>query len=1043
MKKAIALFWICCSLLLPRYLAHAQNKIVIKGVVRDAESNERMIGVSIMGGTPPKAIGVTDANGTFSVSVEPGTTLTFRFIGYSDNKIKLTGKNDIAIRMRVNENKLNETVVIGYQKKTREVVTGSAIIVSGKDLQDIPVSNVEQLLQGKVPGLNIQNNTGAPGFRGSVFIRGISSIGVSGSGNDAFLTPTSPLYVIDGVPIDATTNFEYGFQSAGPSVSPLSLIPPEDVESMEILKDAQATSLYGSRGAYGVILITTKRGNSPIPLVRYTGNFFMNTPPKLRPTIGGKLERDIRLASIYAGGRIPDIYRISNTPFLADSLNPYYNNSTNWQDIFYRTTYNQTHNVSISGGDPTFNYKANLGYYHENGVIRNTGFDRYSLGMNMEYKPSKRLRVFGTMNAGLGQKSKGAGNGLTQAGVAENGKTSSLLPAPSFFLSSSSILASLNTKNDNKAANLRTSLDATFEIVKGLSAASSVSYEYASNTEDNFTPAAANKDFSRVYAYSDRNYTLYNRNSLSYFHSLNEKHNFFLSVFNEIYSKGFQANVVRQEKTPSDQFQGPLGFDAYYSRGGGVLDNYSNGRIASFAGTFSYDYKKKYILDVSYRMDGSSTSGFEDPYAKNPSVGLRWNFSKENALADKHWLTYGSVRTSWGRNIVPTGDLFSIYGQYNINGTYNNIQRIGLDFGQLPNPYLKPSTTTQYNFGFEAGFFDSRIEVIFDTYYKDVSNLLKSKPLPDISGFDNFNSNEVSLINYGYELMLTFRPLSKKSALQWTLSLNAAINKDVLTRLPDAENQFTYYDSGTNQWILFRKGRNSFTNYIFNNKGAFSTNEDVPLDPATGRYLSTAWGVPYQAGDPYYEDVDGDYVTTDRDRRPVGNSMPQITGGFSSYLSYKNFSLNINGSFTILRDILNNALAERMQFLGDPYNPKSMIVYNDLNYWKQSGDVAKFPNLFDYYRTGQVAPFRFDQTTFQESGTYYKLNTISLSYNIDRKFVKQFGMNSVRLYLSGNNLLMFTKYSGPNPENVTDLGKDRSDGYPVPRTYNFGLNVEF
>ncbi|MEC5146043.1 TonB-linked outer membrane protein, SusC/RagA family [Chitinophaga sp. 180180018-2] len=1041
MKPCVAITLLLCFLMVaPGY---AQDKVPLKGVVRDAQTNEPLVGVSILGGTPLKPIGITNSSGVFNVAVAPDATVIFRYLGFADYKLKVKDKRDVVIRLGVYENKLNESVVVGYQKKTREIATGAAQIVSGKELQDIPVSNVEQLLQGRVAGLNIQNNTGAPGGRGTIQIRGLSNITVKGSGNDAFLSPTSPLYVIDGVPIEADANFEYGYQTAGPGVSPLSLIPPEDIESMEILKDAQATALYGSRGAYGVILITTRRGSSPIPLVRYTGNFFLNTPPQLRNTIGGKDERRLRIAEIFASGNRDDINRISATPFLADSLNPYYNNSTNWQGIFYRTTYNQTHNVNISGGDPKFNYKVDLGYYHENGVIRNTGFDRYSINTNMLYQPNPKLRVFTTLSTQVGKRNKGDGNGLVQNGVANNASASSLLPGPSFYQSSAGVLSSLTTKNDNKTANVRASIDVNYQLLRGLNAATSVSYDYASNTEDRFTPAAAHNDFSQVYAYNDRKFTLYNRNTLSYFYSLNEQHNFFISAFNEIYNRGFQAQVIQEEKTPNNQYKGPLGYDGWASLGGGLLDNYSKQHVASFAGTFSYNYRQKYVLDLSYRLDGTSSTGFEDPYSRNPAIGLRWNFNKEEIFKDSKWLSYGSVRGSWGQNIVPSGDIFAIYGTFYPRGLYNANPRLGSDFNQLPNPNLKPTTTTQYNVGLEAGLFDNRVEIIFDAYYKSVLNLLRTKDVADMTGFNNIVTNETSLIDYGYEATFTFRPLPRTSAVQWTISINGALNKDILTHLPNGAKALIQYDNASNQFILYKVGRNSLTNYLFKTKGVYATDADVPVDPATGLRYRTSGGTYFKGGDPIWQDVDGNYVVTGDDYTAAGNSQPLITGGLQSYVNWKNFSVNVSCSFTLIRSILNNALAQRMQYLGNPYDPKTMVDFKDVNYWSANNYNAYYPNPFDYMRAGQINPYRYEQTLIQEDGSYFKINTLTLAYLLNRKLTNRYGINSVRVYASSNNLFTFSKYSGPNPENVSALGRDQSGGYPVPRTWNFGLNVEF
>lgn len=1033
----------------------AQQKVQISGKVEEAQTHKPLIGVGILsqvGKAQGVTVGITDAGGKFTVQVPPNAILIFRYVGYSEYKVKIKpGQTHFDVELGVNTNKLDEAVIVGYQTKTRALTTGSSIIVSGKELQDVPTSNVESLLQGKVAGLNIQNNTGAPGARGFVVIRGLSNISVKGGGDNAFLSPTSPLYVIDGVPVDPDANFSYGFQSAGPGVSPLSLIPPEDIQQIEVLKDAQATALYGSRGAYGVILVTTVRGSSPIPLVRYTANFWVNTPPKLRSVIGGNLERQIRIQDILKNGTWDDIFKISQTPFLADSLNPYYNNSTNWQGIFYQTTYNETHNVEVSGGDPKFNYKADLGYYHENGVIKNTGFDRYSISTNMQYQPNPKLRVFSTFSTQIGKRKLGSGNSLLQQGVSANGQASSLLPGPSFFTSTASYLSAVSTENDNKTLNLSASTDITYQILDGLSLGTSLSYSYASNTQDQFTPAIANNDFSEIFAYDDRNFTLYNRNTITYFHSFNKAHNFTLNFFNEIYNKGFQAHVIKQEKTPNDQYQGPLGYDAFDSRGGGLLDNFNRIHTASFAGFFSYDYKEKYVFNATYRLDGTSSSGFENPYSKNPSLGVRWNFSKESLFKNSSWLSYGSLRATWGQNIVPQGDLFSIYGTYQPRGTYDGNERIGINFDHLPNPDLKPTTTTQYDAGFEGGLFDQRIQIVFDAYYKMVNDLLRTKDLPDITGFNDVNTNETSLVDYGYELTLTFHPVPPSPNFSWDISVNGAYNIDVLTHLPNGALQLVQYDPTNGQDILYHVGRNSLSNYLYQTAGVFKSTADVPVDPATGLRYHTSNGIYFQGGDPDWKDVDHNYVLNGDDRLPSGNTQPLVTGGLQSYLTYGNFSANISASFTAVRSILNDALAERLAYLTDPFGngtssnpgPKTIVYLGNLNYWIRPGQAANFPNPYDYTRAGAINPFRWDQTLFQEDGSYFKINTVTLAYMLNKNLVHRWGLRTIRFYLSCNNLLTISDYSGPNPENVSALGRDQSDGYPIPRTYNFGFNVEF
>ena len=422
---------------------------------------------------------------------------------------------------------------------------------------------------------------------------------------------------------------------------------------------------------------------------------------------------------------------------------------------------------------------------------------------------------------------------------------------------------------------------------------------------------------------------------------------------------------------------------------------------------------------------------------------------REGFFEYRNWLDYASLRLSWGKNIVPTGSIYDVYGRY-IGGSqnYNNNPTVSLDTRTIPNTSLIPSTTTQWNAGFDMGFENGKYNITFDTYYKQVDALLRQKNIANHNAFGGVSTNETSMVNYGYELSVTVRPLAEESNLKWTLSANGAINKDIMASLPDGVRQLLLEDnSATNQAILYRLGINSLSNVLLHNKGVFATDNDVPVDPLTGlRYrssVSTVEGSYYRAGDPYFTDLNGDYILDANDYVIVGNSQPKLTGGITSYLSYKQWALNTIFSYTAYRDVLNNALAQRFQNYANPLNMGALVPIGDMDYWRQVGDVAKFPNPYDYTRYGFYTPYRYDQTLFQEDGSYFKVNTITLSYNLNRELSKRFGMSSVRLYGTANNVYTFSNYSGPDPEMVSALGRDSSNGYPNKRSYTFGLNVQF
>lgn len=1028
-----------------------QKKLTVSGVVIDGVSNMPRADVSILSITKPvKEIGVTDTNGHFTVAVPVGTQLQFKIIGYKDYIYVVKSRDSIiTVPLEGNNGSMQEVVVQGFKKTSKETSTGSSVILTAKDLRDVPSASVVDLLQGKVAGLNVQSNNGAPGARASVRLRGLSSIGISGSGSNAFLTPTSPLYVVDGVQIDDNANYSYGFNQAGPGVSPIAMIPVEDIEQVEVLKDAAATSQYGSRGAYGVILITTKRGKSKIPIVTYQGAAFFSAVPKLRDVIGGNGERMTRLIEILQNdSSLAHAYaQINNTPFLSDSINAYYNNSTNWQDVFYRPTYNQTHNIGINGGDQVFNYKVNLGYYQQSGIIQNTGYKRYSLNMSTLYQPSQQFRAVASIQSSLASNQKGSGVGLLQTGVASGSNTSSLLPPPSVYTENNSALAGSTVEDDNKSVYILSNLDVRWEPIKGIQFNTTGNYSLTSETSDNFKPAYVNNGQGQKTSYNGRTYQIYNRNMINFIKSFgSEQHNFNAYVFNEINVTQQRHNQIVSVGTPNNAIQGPVGNDQEASIFGTLNDSY-DGRTAAFGGDFSYNFQRKYVIDFAYRADASSTSGPNAQYRKYPTISGRWNFNKEKWFEKVSWLDYGSLRASWGKSTIPSGTVFDVYGKYLPGSNFNNGQTISIDWTYAPNSSFKPQVTTQWDFGFEGSILNSKLTWVYDFYYKNNDNQTYDQTLSNIIGYSKLKTNDVSLVNYGNEITLTFRPLSTSSPFQWTLSGNAAFNKNILAKLPGGVRQLQVDGGDVDEPILYQLGGNALTNLLYNTKGVYSRDSDVPVNPATGmrmRVLTNGIYKELKAGDPIWADINGDYVIDNNDLQPLGNPQPKVTGGITSYLQYKGWSLNLNISYTLKRDVINNVLAQKFQNFADPYKLNTALLPIDqYNYWKQPGDNAQYPNPFDFLNTNTIRPFRYNQTLFLEDGSYWKLNSVTLAYSIDRKYTQRWGITSTRFYITGSNILVLSPYSGASPENVTDLGRDNSSGYPNARNYTIGVNLQF
>ncbi|WP_346238899.1 SusC/RagA family TonB-linked outer membrane protein [Niabella insulamsoli] len=1031
----------------------AQN-ITIKGRVLDKEINTGKFGVTVSAGAPPKPVAITDDNGNFTVNVSVGTELSFSHTGYFPvtHTVVATDSTLEILLEQSSSSSMQEVRVEGYRNKNRDVATGSSAKVSGKAIQDVPVSNVVELLQGKVAGLDVQNNNGSPGGMGTINLRGSSSISVSA---DGFLTPTSPLFVVDGVPIDVNSGYEYGFQSSGPGISPISLIPPEDIQDIDILRDASATAQYGSRAAYGVIIITTKRGLSKTPIVQYSGQFFTKTPPRLRSVVGGVEERMRRINAIleYDSSLASAMALINTNVALSDSLNPYYNNSTNWQDLFYRTTLNQTHTVQVYGGDRTFNYKTNLSYYSEDGIIQNTGFKRYTLSMNALYQPTEKFRAQINLQGALGQRKAGSGANLTQDELNSAIRSSSLLPA-SIYSGTGSVFNFGSVRSNNKSANILGSLDLQWQFVPGVTARNNFSYNFNSGTEDVFLPSYINNNNAKGTTQYTRRYVLNNRTGLDYVQMFGEFFQFAAGAFTEISAEGSRANRNELLGFPNDDIEGPIGYNPELSLGG-TLANLYDKRLHGYGGYATFNWDTRYIIDFNYRRDATSNNGANAGYTENPAISGRWNFGREKFVIDNvDWIKFGALRGSWGKTISPTGDIFDVYGKYVVGQQYNNNPTVFLDLGTVPNTGFLPQTITKTNFGIELGLFaQNRLEINYDTYYNSNDNEPREIPLPNTSGFQNQVTNEISTANYGHELSLTVRIFRNEKPVQWTVSANGALNRRVVTRLPNGIREFIFQvpDGGVDVPVVYRIGRD-LSPLLYYNQGVYASTADVPVNPATGlRQQLGNQSFYFQGGDPKWVDVNGDYVIDDQDLLPLGNPFPRATGGIISNVQWNGFTLITQVNYTLIRDVLNAAAANDLaNFSTNIYGGSSLPPIEQYNYWKpdavgsNSGTVgATYPNPFDFRRAEVLKPFRNNQSLFLEDGSYWKLGQVTLSYNLDRNFIKRFGMTSARLAFTAANVYTFSKYSGPDPELVTALGRDNSNGYPNARTYSMSINVQF
>ncbi len=1076
MKKQYKYSLLIVLLLVSALEGMAQN-IKVSGVVLEKDgAREPLIQVSIIptdrktGTKNMRQATTTDMNGKFTLTAPANCDLVFTYIGYETVVHKLGDKplENLKIFMHESANMLGE-VIIGYEKRAKSEVTSAYQLIDPKDIADTPVSNIGELLQGRVAGMNIQMNNGTPGADAQITLRGISDISLvqTGSGNsveDYTLSSATPLFVVDGIPQSDAGDYDSSGLLSGATVSPLSMVPFEDIESIEILKDAAATSLYGSAGAYGVILIQTKKGNSPKPRISYSGNFVVKTPPSLRDVVVGSAERRARMQQILQNdtSRYHGFNEIHDLIALSDSLNPYWNNNTDWQNVFYRTTYNQTHNLNFSGGDDGFNYKINGNYYTEQGIIKSTKFNRYGISMTMGYRPNNKFNLSVKAGVTFTDKSVGSGSAVSQTGVASGSSASSLLPPPSMYSMTNEALSVFAVDNQSNGTSYNTSANLEYKLPFGIRWNGTFGYTYNTSTEDTFTPAALNTSSSaiqraKMYSGNSNSYNLYARTTANKEFSLYWVRLGLTAGF-EYSSEKKSSNSLNMIGLSSDYILGPVGQTPSLADGTSKLSQSNNTFALIFNPSFGLGAKtslgEKYVFTPTLRPEMNSAYGEKLKWVINPGLGFRWNFFLEPFMHKMRstFLTQGAFRVSWGRTVKYKATRYNIYGQYDIKDsyTYNGNSYTPINFDNLPNINLDPVTTTQWNAGFELNFWKRLLSATIDAYYKQVDNQLSDVELTSHNAFSKIKSTDVSIVNYGLEGTIGLRPLRVQS--NWDLNIMASLawNKDVIAKLPNEARQII----NSKATSVNRLGANALGMYLYVNKGVYARDEDVPVDPATGKRLrvgGTETSESYfKAGDPIWVDVNGDYVIDEKDKMIVGNSQPRITGGLSINLRYKNFSINTNSSFVLRRDIINKALADRFAAYTDPLGIAKMDVLRksaaltpieSYDFWAPDHIHAGYPNPYDYIHAKTINPFRLDQTLFMEDGSYFKLNTVSIGYTLGKRVLSYLRVSSLQLRASMNNIFTISKYSGINPESVNSLGYDTSGGYPNARSYTVGITL--
>lgn len=966
----------------------------ISGTVTDGQG-EALVGVSIK--VEDSTTGtITDLNGAWTLNVPADSRLTFTYIGYFPQTIRVSADKSVYnITMTEDNQLLEEVVVIGYGSMKRKDITTSISVVSTSDIDERPLIDAAQALQGKAAGVQVVQPSGAPGTGMSIRVRGATSVQAS----------NEPLYVVDGIPSD--------------NISGLS---PNDIETIQVLKDASSAAIYGARAANGVVLITTKRGQAGTPQVKLSAYAGISMLGKKIDALNieqyKELMKELRAVSSVA----PDI---------PESEHRY----TDWTDLFFKTGITQNYQLSLSNGTDKLQYFVSGGFSDEQGIVDKAKFQRYNFRTNIDSQQTKWLKL--ALNFSY---SHTLGSWVNEnSSSMRSGSILSVINTPPFMQKwdpenpgqydesayGSRILnplAANDPDNTTTTDYLKGSLGLVFDLAKGLQFKSTFGINLSNEHWDYFldpnTTSDGRASKGRVEESYSRNLEWLWENILTYDRSFN-KHNLSLmggatqqrAIANGTSLAGFDLSASYPD-LHSIAAANQIDKDACTSYA-------SAWSLASFLGRVAYNYDSKYLMTVNFRADGSSRFAPGHRWGYFPSVSAGWRISSEKFMQPLQEVVNDmKIRVGWGMNGNQSGignyDYLAIMSASRVTPTTDNLYP-----GMAIAPYSAANTeltwekTTQWNAGIDVSMFNSRLTFSLDAYYKKTTDLLLTVSLPDnVNLPGGITRNDGEMTNKGMELALSSQNFT--GAFKWSTDFNISFNRNKLTKL--GLNKVYYYAE------MYETREN-----------AIILKEGLPLGTFFG-YISE--GVNPETGDIVYRDLNDNGVIDPGDRTTIGCAQPDFIYGMTNTFSYKGFSLSVFLQGSQGNDIFNASRID-MEGMIDFRNQSTAV----LDRWKRPGMITDIP------RVGNVENIH-NSTRFVEDGSYLRLKTITLSYDFQPKWLKKISLSKLQAYVTGQNLLTFTNYKGYDPE-VNAYGSDAvAQGvdygtYPQSKAVIFGLNVEF
>lgn len=1001
----------------------------ISGRVTDRQTGEGLPGVTILLKGTSNGIS-TNSDGTFALPVpSSGGTLVFSSIGYITQEQPIGTNNQVNIGLAADTKALSEVVVVGYGSQSKALVTGAITSVDAKEFQGQPIAGVDQALQGRASGVQVNASSGTPGGGVAVRIRGNNSISAS----------SDPLYVVDGVPINTGNYSNIGVGNQ--QLNALADINPNDIASIEILKDAAAAAIYGSRAANGVVLITTKRGQAGRTKITFDTYQGVQQTIKRLDVLDGQQSQDLINESRTNVGLAPRY--VEANPTSQQSL--FTGASTNWQDEIFRSARVANYTLTASGGNEQTRFLVSGSYFDQEGIIIGSGYNRGSMRLNLDNKVSDRVRIGVNVTGSRSLSNRIANDnniyGVLSAAILLGGQTPIYNANGSFGRDpyssvenpvAAATLPILEARNNR----LIGSIYAEADILKSLRFRTTLGADYLNLKEDRFLPSTLlQATGSNGLGNSNSRYDLLwqTENTLTFNQSFGDHNLTLLAGQSAIKStqegitttvSGFATNKITRLEAGSVRT---------VASSDGTLWT-----LLSFFGRANYDYKGRYILSGSLRSDGSSRFGEQNKYGIFPAISGSWRISEE-AFFPEIFLNELKLRGGYGETgNFEIGNFASrnLYGVGSDNlANYN--QLAGLVPTQIGVSDLTWEKSSEVNIGVDLGFLDSRLLFSANVFRKQADALLLNRQLPLTSGFLSVTQNIGGLQNKGLELELTSQNV-KNDAFTWTTNFNVSfIRNEVTSLVNDAP-----FAAGFANRVQVGSPLGSFYGYTVDR--IYQTQAEIDADNARARELAGRATVFYQAqgtrpGDIRFQDRNEDGLITQDDQSIIGSAQPDFFGGINNQLSFKGFDLGFFFQFQAGNEIFNStrSFAEGM-------NGQFGQLASTLDRWTADNPSTTFPRA----AFGDPNNNRRTSTRFLEDGSYVRLKTMTLGYNIPEALTKVARLQTARIYVSGQNLLTFTDYSGLDPEINTFSGSNISLGtdfltFPQARTIQVGLNLGF